>query len=133
MLVLKKDVDLLERNFACGSEYSNYLSNIRIREKRLSDPKEKGSEPGIVEPWPELIGGSKNLNCRWIFRFAELIVGPEGVRSAAKVLDLHQKRYGSGRTEYDADPYRKRLPVAEEKDLLIHQKVVCGSEFFTFG
>jgi len=25
------------------------------------------------------------------------------------------------------------LPVAEEKDLLIHQKVVCGSEFFTFG
>ena len=60
--------------------------------KRVSDPNgKKESEPGIVEPWPELSGGSKNLNCRWIFGFAELIVGSESVGSAAKVLDLHQK------------------------------------------
>ena len=26
----------------------------------------------------------------------------------------------------------KDLPVAEEKNLFVHQKAVCGSEFFTF-
>ena len=48
---------------------------------------EKSVDPGIVEPWPEVIGGSKNLNCKRIFRFANLFVGSENVGSARKVSD----------------------------------------------
>jgi len=54
------------------------------------------------------------------------IVGPESVGSAANVTDPEGKRLMRIRTE-------RGLLVAEEKDLLVHQKVVCGSEFFTFG
>jgi hypothetical protein len=47
--------------------------------RKVSGSEEKKSvEPGIVEPWPELIGESG---------FARLIVGPESVGSAAKVSD----------------------------------------------
>jgi len=34
-----ENVDLLGKNFTCGSEYSNYLSNIRIREKEWLGPE----------------------------------------------------------------------------------------------
>ena len=83
--------------------------------KRWLDPKvfgsaersgrsqtEKDPEPGIVEPWPELTGGSENLNCRRIFGSAKKIVGSESVGSAANVLDSDGKRL-------NADPYRKRF------------------------
>ena len=71
----------------------------RIRKSVGSEGK--WSDPGIVEPWSELISGSKNLNCRWIFRFVELIVGSGNVGSAAKSL-------GSGRKS-DVEPCRAVL------------------------
>jgi len=48
-----------------------WIRKCRIRKKKCQILMEKESEPGIVEPWSELIGGSKNLNCRWIFGFAK--------------------------------------------------------------
>jgi hypothetical protein len=50
-----ENVDLLGKNFTCGSEYSNYLSNIRIREKRLSDPQE-------MNCWAQKVAGSEEEN-----------------------------------------------------------------------
>jgi len=50
-----ENVDLLKKNFACGSEYSNYLSNIRIREKGLSDPQE-------MNCWAQKVAGSEEEN-----------------------------------------------------------------------
>jgi hypothetical protein len=41
----------------------------------------------LLSPGRELIGGSKNLNCRWIFGFAKLIVESESVGSAERVSD----------------------------------------------
>ena len=58
---------------------------------------EKIVKPGIVEPWPELESGSKNLIYCRIFGFAKLIVG-----SAAKATDPEGKKT-------KADPYRKRF------------------------
>jgi hypothetical protein len=61
--------------------------------EKVSDPDgKKLSKPGIVEPWPELSGGSENLNCRRIFGFAKKIVGSESVGSAANVTDPERKR-----------------------------------------
>jgi len=51
-----ENVDLLGKNFTCGSEYSNYLSNIRIREKEWLGPekllvrKRKMLDPEMSDP-----------------------------------------------------------------------------------
>jgi len=51
-----ENVDLLGKNFTCGSEYSNYLSSIRIRENELSGPerllvrKRKMLDPEMLDP-----------------------------------------------------------------------------------
>ena len=52
--------------------------------RKIQGQRKRSVDPGIVGPLTELISGSKYLNCRWIFGFARLIVGPEGVGSAAK-------------------------------------------------
>ena len=67
---------------------------VRIRRK-------KGWIQALLSPGRELISGSKNLNCRWIFGFAKLIVGSESVGSAANNV-------GSGR-KCDAEPCRAVL------------------------
>jgi len=60
------------------------------------------------------------------FWIRKKIVGSESVGSAAKVSDPEGRRMMRIRM-------KKGLPIVGEKNLLIHQKVVCGSEFFTFG
>jgi len=116
----------LNLNWDLDPQKDCWIRKCRIRRKKWQIPTGKEPEPGIVEPWPALTGGSKNLNCRRIFGFAKKIVGSESVGSAANVTDPEGKRLMRIRTE-------RGLLVAEEKDLLVHQKVVCGSEFFTFG
>ena len=80
--------------------------DYRIRKSVGSEGK--WSDPGIVEPWSELISGSKNLNCGWIFGFVELIVGSGNVGSAAKSVGSAEKSVGSGR-KCDAEPCRAVL------------------------
>ena len=70
--------------------------SVGSTEKKWQIPTGKDPEPGIVEPWPELSGGSENLNCRRIFGFAKKIVGSESVGSAANVLDPDGKKVECG-------------------------------------
>jgi hypothetical protein len=62
------------------------------------DPKQFRAEEkrvlvqAVLSLGRELIGGSKNLNCKMIFRFAKLIVGSGNIGSARKVSGSEEKR-----------------------------------------
>jgi hypothetical protein len=71
----------------------------------------------LLGPGTELIGESKNLNCRWIFGFAKLIVGAESVGSAAKSV-------GSGLS----DPDGFILCGSRESAALYFTRVCLGIE-----
>ena len=99
----------LNLNWDLDPQKDCWIQKCRIRRKKWQIPTGKEPEPGIVEPWPELTSGSKNINCRWIFGFAELIVGSEGVGSAAKVLDPQKELTDPEGERDDADPYVKKF------------------------
>ena len=95
--------------------------------EKIQSQRKKIVDPGIIGPWTKLSGGSKYLNCRWIFGSAKFDCGIRNVAGPAKRIA------GSGKVSGPMKLFKPMKKIASPENVdLLEKNFARGSEYSNY-